>query len=109
MGEPENHKGIDIRASPDTDGERTEHELNEGDVFHVSETIQGEDGVTYLKLADDRGWLFDKKPGVGVMCVQVEAAASSMLVNGVAEQHVLAIQEVRGQPVPACCICRALQ
>jgi len=57
-----------IRSEPDVDGKRTTEVLNPGTVFSVSEEKVGEDGVLYLKLADGRGWVFDRKPGVGSMC-----------------------------------------
>jgi hypothetical protein len=60
---------IDIRAAPDLDGERTGKWVNTGETFEVSRELRDADGVTFLQLADGRGWLFDSKPGVGVMCV----------------------------------------
>lgn len=61
---------IDIRASPDLDGERTGKFVNPGETFEVSRELRDADGVTFLQLADGRGWLFDRKPGVGVMCAR---------------------------------------
>jgi hypothetical protein len=59
---------IDIRASPDIDAERTPYTLDPGDVFQACEERMGAHGVLYLRLADGRGWVFDKKPGLGCMC-----------------------------------------
>mmetsp|Transcript_72306 Transcript_72306/g.182335 ORF Transcript_72306/g.182335 Transcript_72306/m.182335 type:complete len:476 (+) Transcript_72306:72-1499(+) len=59
---------IDVRAQPKIDGPRVKKRLESGDIFCVSEERPGAEGVTFLQLADGRGWLFDRKPGVGVMC-----------------------------------------
>jgi len=59
---------IDVRAQPKIDGPRVRKRMESGDIFCVSEERQGSDGVLYLQLADGRGWLFDRKPGVGAMC-----------------------------------------
>lgn len=59
---------IDVRAQPSIDGPRVRKRLESGDIFCVSEERQGHEGVLFLHLADGRGWLFDRKPGVGVMC-----------------------------------------
>lgn len=67
---PEFTAPINIRANPDVNGRRTEEELQPGEIFNVSEELRGDDGVLYLRLADGRGWVFDKKPGVGIMCVR---------------------------------------
>lgn len=57
-----------IRKVPDIDGVCTENYLEPGEVFAVSQELEGSGGVKYLKLADGRGWAFDRKPGVGVLC-----------------------------------------
>jgi len=59
---------IDVRQGPKFDGARVKKRLEAGDVFCVSEERQGTDAILYLQLADGRGWLFEKKPGVGAMC-----------------------------------------
>eukprot|EP00662_Eupelagonemidae_sp_cell21_P019093 gene19093-31408_t len=67
---------MDLRAGPAIDGPLTEHRLNDGDVFEVSERWRGDDGVTYLHLSDGQpwtGWAFEEKPGVGTMCERVHA------------------------------------
>lgn len=73
--EPEQLATIDIRSSPDINGARTAEKLHPGDVFEVSEEIPSAAGVTFLRLADGRGWVFDTKPGFGTMCVRVAPAA----------------------------------
>lgn len=45
------------------------HYLHPGTVFDVDLHRWSPSGVLFLRLADGRGWVFDKKPGVGVMCV----------------------------------------
>ena len=58
-----------IRALPQVVGPRTEHYLRPGEAFCVAQELyRGLEGVVYLKLADGRGWAFDRLPGVGVMC-----------------------------------------
>lgn len=72
--QPEVTALMDVRAEPDVNAPRTPHVLSPGDAFGVSEELKGEDGVLYLKLADGRGWAFDRKPDVGVMCVRQPSA-----------------------------------
>eukprot|EP00929_Paragymnodinium_shiwhaense_P042331 TRINITY_DN21920_c0_g3_i1.p1 TRINITY_DN21920_c0_g3~~TRINITY_DN21920_c0_g3_i1.p1 ORF type:complete len:588 (-),score=124.41 TRINITY_DN21920_c0_g3_i1:31-1794(-) len=70
--QPSDGRCIDVRSKPSVASSRTGYALRPGDVFSVRETLRGPDHVTYLRLADYRGgWLFDRKPGVGVMCVQI--------------------------------------
>eukprot|EP00933_Yihiella_yeosuensis_P030294 TRINITY_DN23955_c0_g1_i1.p1 TRINITY_DN23955_c0_g1~~TRINITY_DN23955_c0_g1_i1.p1 ORF type:complete len:1351 (-),score=366.53 TRINITY_DN23955_c0_g1_i1:152-4117(-) len=56
-------KKISIRAEPkvskDENGEKGEY-LKSGVLFKVSERVDGEDGRTYLRLADGRGWAYDR-------------------------------------------------
>lgn len=59
---------IDLRTGPDIDGSRSPNILKAGDVFVACHEERGNGGVTYLKLADGRGWAFDKKPGFGILC-----------------------------------------
>eukprot|EP00932_Pfiesteria_piscicida_P004736 SRR837773.14641.p2 GENE.SRR837773.14641~~SRR837773.14641.p2 ORF type:complete len:125 (-),score=34.86 SRR837773.14641:62-436(-) len=73
---------IEIRRCPtcnNNKNERAGHRLIPDEAFEVAEeradTEAGEP-ITYLRLADGRGWLFDKKPGVGVMCLRQEEAAA---------------------------------
>lgn len=76
---------IDSRAVPAIDATRTNHRLEAGDHFWVAEERPSTDGsgVLFLRLADGRGWLFDQKPGVGVLCVRAapEAAAYPSLMG----------------------------
>jgi len=59
---------LTLRKVPDIDGACTEKFLRPGEVFAVSQELEGSNGVKYLKLADGRGWAFDRKPGVGILC-----------------------------------------
>lgn len=61
-------RNLSIRKVPDIDGACTEHFLYPSEVFAVSNELESPDGVKYLKLADGRGWAFDRKPGVGILC-----------------------------------------
>eukprot|EP00929_Paragymnodinium_shiwhaense_P063014 TRINITY_DN3150_c0_g1_i2.p1 TRINITY_DN3150_c0_g1~~TRINITY_DN3150_c0_g1_i2.p1 ORF type:complete len:512 (-),score=97.97 TRINITY_DN3150_c0_g1_i2:505-2040(-) len=53
--------GIGIRQNPDINGARTGEDLIRGSVFEVDKVLEGEDGLTYLHLADNRGWVFDNR------------------------------------------------
>jgi len=66
--EPENGKAMLIREEPDTAAERTSDAMYPGDSFVVSEIQAGDDGVLFLRLADERGWVFDENPDGDVMC-----------------------------------------
>eukprot|EP00929_Paragymnodinium_shiwhaense_P104208 TRINITY_DN6835_c0_g1_i2.p1 TRINITY_DN6835_c0_g1~~TRINITY_DN6835_c0_g1_i2.p1 ORF type:complete len:860 (+),score=134.91 TRINITY_DN6835_c0_g1_i2:194-2773(+) len=76
-----NGLSIEIRSEPRIDGPLTGTRVRPGERFRVCETlvVQGMAGnpesiVTYLRLADGRGWLFDRKPGFGIMCECVNMA-----------------------------------
>eukprot|EP00933_Yihiella_yeosuensis_P083739 TRINITY_DN9799_c3_g1_i1.p1 TRINITY_DN9799_c3_g1~~TRINITY_DN9799_c3_g1_i1.p1 ORF type:complete len:717 (+),score=124.10 TRINITY_DN9799_c3_g1_i1:51-2201(+) len=55
---------LHIRRAPDLEAPRSENLLNPGDLFHVVEHLPKLDGVTFLRLADGRGWAFDHKVAV---------------------------------------------
>merc|ERR1712176_1433243 len=61
---------MDIRTVPDMNGPRTTDALQPGATFCVSEECPTKEGITYLKLADGRGWVFDRKPGIGFLCAR---------------------------------------
>jgi len=46
--------------------------LHSGEVFNVTQELQGVDGVLFLKLADGRGWVFDSWAGEGSVCMREE-------------------------------------
>jgi len=71
--EPHNSIAKACRDTANIDGKRNGETLSAGAVFSVSEEVV-KDGVMYLKLADGRGWVFDHKPGEGIMCVRVTGA-----------------------------------
>lgn len=58
----------------EVDGPRSGDLLHPGEVFRVSEEHPDPagSGAILLRLADGRGWLFDRKPGVGTMCSPLE-------------------------------------
>lgn len=66
---PFNGLACAVRSEPVMDGQRTNFELRPGEVFNVSESVFGEDGILFLKIADGRGWVFDKTLDGGAMCV----------------------------------------
>jgi len=61
-----------IRSTPDIHGPKSGHTLQPGEVFRIKEKLQGGNGIRYLNLADGRGWVFEAKPGVGVLCSKME-------------------------------------
>ena len=65
---PCNGKKMCAREYPSIHAARTSNGLTPGDEFGVSEERRRADGITYLQLADGRGWVFDYKPGEGTMC-----------------------------------------
>jgi len=69
---------IGIRASPELEGPWTGSTLVPGEVFHVSQEYLGQDGILYLRLADGRGWAFDRKPGEGTLCTRLEGSEAGM-------------------------------
>lgn len=81
-------RAIAIRREPFIEGPRTAYTILSGQTFSVSEVREGADGIRYLKLADGRGWVFDKKPGAGQMCSKLidakpraQCAASPVSMN----------------------------
>jgi hypothetical protein len=65
-----------IQTGPRVGSLLSMHEVAPGEVFQVSEErFDDESDVTFLKLADGRGWLFDTKPGVGQVCARVDDTA----------------------------------
>mmetsp|Transcript_17760 Transcript_17760/g.44975 ORF Transcript_17760/g.44975 Transcript_17760/m.44975 type:complete len:407 (-) Transcript_17760:371-1591(-) len=66
---------MDIRAEPSVGAARTGERLFPGEEFQVSQELQDRDGVFHLRLADGRGWVFDKKPGIGKMCFRTSSSA----------------------------------
>eukprot|EP00931_Biecheleriopsis_adriatica_P061903 TRINITY_DN37249_c0_g1_i1.p1 TRINITY_DN37249_c0_g1~~TRINITY_DN37249_c0_g1_i1.p1 ORF type:complete len:457 (-),score=103.72 TRINITY_DN37249_c0_g1_i1:47-1417(-) len=66
-------KPINMRVEPSLEAARNGHALKPGEFFRVDEELSSSDGILFLRLADGRGWLFDKKPGIGVMCARHEA------------------------------------
>jgi len=61
---------IGIRSIPKMDGPWTGTTLLPGDIFPVSQELEGTDGILYLRLKDGNGWVFDRKPGEGTLCVR---------------------------------------
>lgn len=72
---------MDLRKEPFVNGKRVPKHLNPGEEFLVEREQKGAEGITYLKLADGRGWAFDWKPGVGKMCERRYAAEEEQWAN----------------------------
>jgi hypothetical protein len=58
---------VGIRSLPDQHGPRTGEGIYPGEIFEIVQQISmpTSNGITYLALADDRGWVFDKHPTGG--------------------------------------------
>ena len=72
---PQNFLGVRARSEPRLDAERIGRVFCPGELFRVNRIERGSDGIVFLGLADEPGWLFDCKPGVGAMCRRVAADA----------------------------------
>jgi len=71
---PCNGKMVDIRCAPAITAPTVGRRLLVGEAFDVSLEKPGVGGeVTFLQLADGRGWVFDHLPGVGSMCVRANS------------------------------------
>lgn len=53
-------KKLGIRKVPDAENSPSNGHLAPGEFFNVTETCLGKDGRTYLRLADGRGWAYDR-------------------------------------------------
>lgn len=70
---PSQRIALGVRADPWIDGRKTGEAMMPGEMFQVEATKVGHDGVVYLQLGGGRGWLFDRKPGVGTICFPCKA------------------------------------
>ena len=59
---PADGQPLRLRQGPHLDAQATGHMLAPGDRFTVAEKQTGHEEVTFLRLADGRGWAFDQKP-----------------------------------------------
>jgi len=69
---PCNGKPASIREDADVKAKRTSNLLQPGAAFEVDATQVDADGVTHLRFADGRGWLFTKIPGGCSICFPVD-------------------------------------
>jgi len=53
-------KKLGIRKAPDAENSTSSGHLSPGELFNVSERLAGSDGRIYLRLADGRGWAYDR-------------------------------------------------
>lgn len=76
-----NGQPLGIRELPDVNAALTGEVLWPNEVFRVKATkqtyIKGAGCLLFLELADGRGWVFDRKPGVGVMCSPTDRRGSA--------------------------------
>lgn len=96
--------GCAIRSHPSFDkNRRTQHMLQGGEKFRVSEEVPADvGGALFLRLADGRGWVFDRKPfrlfgnNFGMICARVaeseppcerQTVPNSVEAGGSADQH----------------------
>lgn len=66
--QPPEHRNIDFREEPRIESRRMGKQLEPGKVFWVGETVDSEEGVVFLRVVDYNGWVFDRHPGLGVLC-----------------------------------------
>ncbi|CAK0910864.1 unnamed protein product [Prorocentrum cordatum] len=69
--QPAKKAPITIETHPRKEGEHTAHKILPGTRFEVEEIQAGDDDILFLKLADGRGWVFDKHPEYGELCARV--------------------------------------
>jgi len=68
--QPRSKAALAIRVLPSLDAPRTGQKILPGDAFKVSEQYKGPSrDMLFLKLADGRGWAFNRSPDVGTLCV----------------------------------------
>lgn len=78
---PENGKPFIIRDSPSIDrpSDRNATLLPPGQVLRICEEMPGQQGIVFLRLADGRGWVFDRLPDKGTMFVKQDPQKGSDL------------------------------
>mmetsp|Transcript_110612 Transcript_110612/g.277073 ORF Transcript_110612/g.277073 Transcript_110612/m.277073 type:complete len:879 (+) Transcript_110612:36-2672(+) len=78
---PYNGLPMGIRPAPRATDDNSGEFLKLGEVFKVSEEKRGPKGMIFLKLADGRGWVFDRNP-MGFLCkrqaLDIEALEAAM-------------------------------
>ncbi|CAK8995200.1 unnamed protein product [Durusdinium trenchii] len=67
--QPRQRGALVLRMRPGLDSPRSNQKLYPGDSFVVSEQRKGPSDLVFLKLADGRGWAFNRSPDVGTLCV----------------------------------------
>eukprot|EP00930_Biecheleria_cincta_P097727 TRINITY_DN89414_c0_g1_i1.p1 TRINITY_DN89414_c0_g1~~TRINITY_DN89414_c0_g1_i1.p1 ORF type:complete len:631 (-),score=126.60 TRINITY_DN89414_c0_g1_i1:135-2006(-) len=95
--EPEDRNHLDIRSVPEIGGQRTSEALLAGEVFRVSQEKVGRDGINYLRLADGRGWVFEKKEGVGTLCLRYELVRFTVISSTPNRPLGLSFMEIPGK------------
>lgn len=89
--EPFDGHAMSILSGPELNAVRSGHVLDHGEDFLVCEERLGvEDSstglaVTHLRLADGRGWVFDRFPSQGVMCTRRPTPAWAIDFGAAAE------------------------
>ena len=67
-----NRKSIVVRAYATSERwANTQHSLAKGEQFRVCEERRANDGTVLLRLADGRGWVFDRNQLHGLLCERV--------------------------------------
>lgn len=67
--QPRQRGALVLRVRPGLDSPRSNQKSYPGDSFVVSEQRKGPSDLVFLKLADGRGWAFNRSPDVGTLCV----------------------------------------
>lgn len=73
-----NHLPLGLRTGPRLDSPLASRYIQANEAFNVAQVVEGSQGVLFLLLADGSGWAFDRKPGIGEMCVREDAAAPAV-------------------------------
>jgi len=82
---------LDIRKEPDINSERTGEHVMFSETVQVSEVRAGDDGRTYFKLANGKGWLFDWAVVDGEHTVLLEKDAGTSRVSQMKTRDVSSI------------------
>lgn len=69
---PFDNRPVAILGDAKLTAERTGHVLNVGDAFLSCEERLGADGIRFLRLGDERGWVFERLPSQGRVCVRYD-------------------------------------
>eukprot|EP00930_Biecheleria_cincta_P062056 TRINITY_DN4756_c0_g1_i1.p1 TRINITY_DN4756_c0_g1~~TRINITY_DN4756_c0_g1_i1.p1 ORF type:complete len:913 (+),score=268.46 TRINITY_DN4756_c0_g1_i1:114-2852(+) len=81
--QPRSRAALAIRILPSIDAPKSGEKMYPGDAFLVSEKQRGIDAASaaellFLRLADGRGWVFNRSPDVGTLCIESDAPKAAV-------------------------------